>query len=232
MIITVQKPFDEVMKNLKPFGSVFVIGCAACATKCQTGGEDAVKKMIGELKTLDKTVSGYAVLDTPCDMRIVKKDLGHSKEAQSAEVLVVLACGAGVQAIETVLGKTIIPGLNPVFIGTTERIGNYREFCSACGDCIIDQTAGICPVTRCAKGLLNGPCGGTIEGKCETDLDQDCVWALIYEKLKKQGKEKDMVRIVFSPRNTLKPRSLRTKEAGKRQKIDGKIFTDCPDKYG
>ena len=208
MIITTSKPLSEIEANLKPFKKVFVVGCAACATKCQTGSEEAVKGIIGELEKWGKVVTGYKVLDTPCDIRIAKKELSKSPEVNSADCLLIMSCGAGVQSVEKAVDKDVMPSLNPLFVGTTERIGIFQEYCAVCGECILDKTLGICPIARCAKGLVNGPCGGTVDGKCEVDLESDCVWALIYEKYKKKGRGKDFLSVFMPPRKTLKLRNL------------------------
>jgi len=211
MIITVQKPLSEITEKLENYSTVFIVGCAACATKCQTGSEEAVRQMAEELRKAGKTIAGTAVLDTTCDMRIVKKELGRLQLNDPQTALLILACGAGVQAVEKVLSTAIIiPGLNPVFTGTTERIGIYHEYCALCGDCILDRTGGICPVTRCAKGLVNGPCGGVVNGKCEVDQERDCAWALIYNKLVKAGGEKSILNEYMPPRADPKPRQLNT----------------------
>lgn len=205
MIITIPKPFSEILENLKPYKNIYIIGCAACATKCQTGGEEQVKKAAAELVKNGKQITGYAVLDTPCDMRIVKKDLARNKDAVSSDAILVLACGAGIQSVASIIEVPIYPGLNPEFLGTIERIGIYNEYCNICGDCIVDRTGGICPVARCAKGMINGPCGGAVDGKCEVDLQKDCVWILIYNKLKKLGKEKNILKEYMPPRKHSKP---------------------------
>ncbi|MHB9154106.1 MAG: methylenetetrahydrofolate reductase C-terminal domain-containing protein [Endomicrobiales bacterium] len=209
MIITVSKPFNEVLDSLKNHTRLFLVGCAACATKCQTGNEEAVKKMAAELEKAGKEIAGFAVLDTPCDQRIVRKDLVRSEAAVKAEALLVLACGAGIGAIEKVMDTPLVPALNPVFVGTTERIGVYHEYCAVCGACILGRTGGICPLTRCAKGMANGPCGGVIDGKCEVDAERDCAWALIFEKLRKTGREKDVFGAYFPPRSFARPRSIK-----------------------
>jgi hypothetical protein len=209
MIITVTKPLIEIIEGLKSYNSIFVVGCSACATKCQTGSEEAVAKIIEELKASGKKVAGSVMLDTPCDMRIVKKDLSRLQEAAMADAILVLACGAGVGAIEKAIDKPLVPALNPVFVGTTERIGQYNEYCAVCGDCMLSKTGGICPISRCAKGMQNGPCGGVIDGKCETDSTKDCVWVLILEKLKKTGRQSDIVNNYFPPKKTAKPRALK-----------------------
>jgi ferredoxin len=208
MIITISKPLDDILRNLNGRKKVFIAGCAACATKCQTGGVEAVNAIAAELSARGYTVTGTAILDTPCDIRIAKRDIHRSPSAQAADSILVLACGAGAQAIEAAIDKPIIPGLTPVFVGTTERIGQYQEFCSVCGDCMLEVTGGICPVTRCAKGLVNGPCGGVIDGKCETDPTRDCAWVLIFEKLKKTGTLAAWQARITPPRKTAKPKHL------------------------
>jgi hypothetical protein len=215
MIITESKLLADVLENLKPYGKVFLVGCAACATKCQTGDEEAVKKLSAELVKAGKAVTGYVILDTPCDIRIAKRDLAKSPQAAEADAVVLLACGAGVQAAEKVLNKPLIPGLNPVFIGTAERIGVFHEYCSVCGECILDKTAGICPVTRCSKGLINGPCGGMVDGKCEVDADKDCAWVLIYNKLKLGNNEKDIASRYLPPKKRAKPYKINRPRAVK-----------------
>ena len=208
MIITTTKPLSEISKNISPYNKIFVVGCAACATKCQTGGEEQVKKIIEDLKKQNKTVTGYAVLDTPCDMRIVKKELAKLPQVKASDALLILACGGGVQAIEKIIDLPLSPALDPVFLGTIERIGVYDEFCTICGQCIIDKTGGICPITRCAKSLVNGPCGGAVNGKCEIDPDRDCAWVLIYNKLKKINRRDNIFNEVVEPRKYSKPKKL------------------------
>jgi len=209
MIITVTKPLDEILEGLKSYGNIFVVGCAACATKCQTGGEEAVADAAAEIEKAGKKVTGSLILDTPCDVRIVKKDLSGLPALKASDAVLVLACGAGIGALEKTLDKPLVPALNPVFVGTTERIGQYDEYCVVCGDCVAGKTGGICPVSRCAKGLVNGPCGGVIDGKCETDSSRDCVWVLILDKLKKSGREADILNNYFPPRRTAKPRNVK-----------------------
>jgi hypothetical protein len=108
---------------------------------------------------------------------------------QNADALVVLACGSGIQSISSNIGKRVVGGLNSMFLGNVRRFGHYEEMCSLCGECILNETAGICPVTTCAKGLLNGPCGGMQEGHCEIDAEIECAWRLIYERLQSQQRQ-------------------------------------------
>jgi ferredoxin len=187
LIITKPKPTEKIMEMVKPFDKVFVVGCGTCASTCQTGGEEQAKQLLG---MLGKKSVGWAVVEAPCDLRLVKRDLGKYKARLGlADAVLVLSCGAGVQAVGDHTGKAVIPGLDTLFIGNIERIGKFYERCRACSDCMLYETGGICPVVRCSKGLLNGPCGGMADGKCEAGgHTRDCAWVLIYENLKKQGR--------------------------------------------
>lgn len=212
MIITKQKELNKILEQLKDKKKVFVVGCAACATKCATGGEEQVKILAEELTKNHKQVTGSIVLDTPCDMRIVKKDLINNEKAKQAESLVLLSCGAGVQAIAQIWETMdLAPALDTLFLGTIERLGNFNQYCSLCGDCIIVETGGLCPVTRCAKALVNGPCGGAVNGKCEVNSELDCVWGLIYEKLKKNLANIKKYRKIKSNTSISKPQRIKSR---------------------
>ncbi|MBC7113628.1 MAG: methylenetetrahydrofolate reductase C-terminal domain-containing protein [Candidatus Methanomethyliales bacterium] len=186
MIITKSKPKELVLRSLGGRKRVFIVGCGTCATLCQTGGEEQVEEMASILR--ERSV-GKVVVETPCDIRVLKRDLSpHLGIVEDADAILALCCGAGAQAISEFTGKMVVPGLDTLFVGETERIGRFYERCRACGDCIIDETGGVCPIVRCAKGLLNGPCGGMANGKCEAGgHTRDCVWVLIYRRLKEQG---------------------------------------------
>jgi len=185
VIITRPKPFEKVVASLP--GRVFVVGCGTCATLCQTGGEEQVKAMVSRL---EGRVTGSAVVESPCDLRLVKRDLKGSRPmVDEAEAVLALCCGAGAQVLAEYTGKILIPCLDTLFIGKTERIGRFYERCRACTDCLLYETGGICPVTMCSKGLINGPCGGAAEGKCEVGgYRWDCAWTKIYDALKRQGR--------------------------------------------
>ncbi|MCS7387229.1 MAG: methylenetetrahydrofolate reductase C-terminal domain-containing protein [archaeon GB-1867-005] len=199
MIITEQKPIEEIKESLTGFTRIFILGCGDCATLCQTGGEDQVRDMAQRLH--DKEIVGTLVSETPCDKRILSRDLRKVSDAiNAADAILVMSCGVGVQTATEITGKICIPALNTKFIGMTERIGRFFERCSACGDCILDETGGICPITRCPKGLLNGPCAGHMNGKCEVDREKDCAWILIYKRLKELG-QLDKLRKFREPRN-------------------------------
>lgn len=200
MIITEKKQKEELLESISPYNTFYIVGCGSCATKCKTGDEAAVSEFKEFLTSNDKKVIGAKILDSACDMRLVKKELMKDESFLNSEIIIALSCGAGAQAIEGVSQKIVIPALNSGYIGTTERIGMYKKFCSICGDCILIATQGICPRTRCAKGLVNGPCGGFVDGKCETDLNKDCAWVLIYEKLKQNGKLNNFLNKYIEPK--------------------------------
>jgi hypothetical protein len=187
MIITRSKTEEEIKEMVEPFDKIFVVGCGTCATSCQTGGEEQVKEMV---ETLGEKVKGYAMVEEPCDIRIDRKDLrAYKDETSDSNAILVMSCGAGVQTVGDFTKKIVIPALDTLFIGQTERIGRYYDICKACGECILDETGGICSITKCPKSLLNGPCGGQVDGKCEVgEYKNDCAWVLIYNRLMEQGR--------------------------------------------
>lgn len=212
MIITRQKELQKILEKLNDKKRLFLVGCAACATKCATGGEEQVDVFAGVLKQQGKNVVGSAVLDTPCDMRIVRRDLAQNGKVLQSDGLVLLTCGAGTQAISQVIeNKELIPVLDTLFLGTIERLGNFNQYCSLCGECILDETGGICPVTRCAKGLLNGPCGGSVNGKCEAHSDNDCAWVLIYKRLNGDSSKLRKYRELKDNLSQSKPQRVKTR---------------------
>ena len=187
MIITKQKPDEKVQKMAQPYSKLFIVGCGSCATSCQTGGEKEVAQIAEKLKG---KVVGTAIVEEPCDLRLDRRDLKtHREELKKADAVLVLSCGSGVQTLADYTSKIVLPGLDTCFIGSTERLGRFYDRCKACGDCILEETGGVCPVTRCAKSLLNGPCGGQVEGKCEVgNYENDCAWVLIWKNLKEQNR--------------------------------------------
>lgn len=189
MIASAKKPFEEVLGMLSDARSVFIIGCGDCATQCQTGGEVEVEEMKAALEGAGKTVTGTVVPDVTCNVLDTARLLRKQKdEVGAADAILVLSCGTGVQAVaDTQETKAVFPGLNSLFSAITARKGQIYERCVCCSDCIVGDYAGICPVARCPKGQLHGPCGGYDNGKCEVDREQDCVWALIFERAEKTG---------------------------------------------
>jgi ferredoxin len=190
MIITRQKELKTILNYLEGEKKIFLIGCGECSTTCKAGGEEDIKKVKQLLEKDGKAVTGYAIPQAPCIAAKVKMELAKNKKAiESSDAILVLACGLGVQSVAENLrvDKKVHVGCDTLFMGTVDGSGAFQEKCSACGDCVLELTGLICPVTRCAKGLLNGPCGGQDKGKCEVDKNKDCAWILIYNQLKKQG---------------------------------------------
>jgi ferredoxin len=190
MIISEQKSREELLEILDGKARLFIVGCGACATVCKSGGEEEVFRMQDWLASLGKETTGTVIIDEACHIMRAGRDLRQLKaQVDAADALLVMACGAGVQSISSNSDKRVLGALNSLFLGNIRRFGQYEEKCSLCGECILNETACICPVTNCAKSLLNGPCGGMEEGKCEADRELDCAWHLIYERLKKQNRK-------------------------------------------
>lgn len=191
MIITKEKDRADILKYLEGEDKVFIFGCGECATACKTGGEKEVDEMKKFLEANAKKVTGFVIPDAPCIGVQVRKALRKNKKAvEECDSLVIMACGLGAQCLKENLkeNEPVHITNDTLFMGEIDKNGNFLERCSACGECILELTGGICPVTRCPKGLLNGPCGGVDKGKCEVDEEIDCVWALIYKELKDRNK--------------------------------------------
>ncbi len=220
MIITKQKPFEEIMEFLESSPRVFIAGCSLCATTCKTGGEEEVKEIEKKLQDKRKVVSGWVVLDPACHILSNKKYFRENKEKLAqADSILVLACGNGVQAVSESIEKIVYPGCDTLFLGEIVRFGNYEERCQLCGECILDKTAGICPITRCSKSLLNGPCGGAEDGKCEISPEIECGWQLIIDRLKKRDKL-HLLKEIIPPKDWSKSRDggLRKVITGRKEK--------------
>jgi ferredoxin len=196
VIIAKKKPIEEILESLSGDKTVFIVGCGECATVTQTGGEKEVAEMKAALEAAGKKVVGVDMVAAGCQELDLKRILRQHKEAaEETDAFLVLSCGAGTQSVREGTDKHVVPGTDSLFLGNIKRSGNYEEKCSLCGKCVLDEYGAICPVTRCAKGLLNGPCGGTNHGKCEVDPDKDCAWVLIHEQLKKEGRKDKLTRV-------------------------------------
>ena len=213
MIITEKKPLEQILKALGNYTKIFLVGCGECATTCKTGSQEEMEQLKAQLKEHGKNVVGMCIPSAPCVAAKVKTELAKNmKSLREAEAILVLACGLGVQSTKDNdrLGLEVIPALNTMFGAVMDSQGNFAEKCSLCGECVLDVTGGICPVTLCAKGLLNGPCGGMNKGKCEVDKEKDCAWVLIYKELEKKNKL-SALKEVQQPKDhkkSLKPRKL------------------------
>ena len=198
--ITRQKPAEEIDRLLEGFGRIFVIGCGTCVTLTRTGGEPEVKEMREKLSQKGKSITGHMVLPVACDNLTLEALKEHGKQIDQADLLLVMTCAFGVQTVARQLRKMVVPALDTLFIGKETSVGMFDEICTQCGACILGETGGICPVTSCHKGLVNGPCGGTNNGKCEIDPNKDCAWTLIYNRLKELGRL-DAMKTLQKPRN-------------------------------
>ena len=209
MIITKQKDFNELLSSIgnEP---VFIIGCSECATICHTGGEKEVLEMKGALEDKNIPVTGWVILEPAChlqnDKRILRK---YKDEVNKANKILVLACGNGIQTVSEIIENAdVIAGNDTLFLGEIKRANEFEKRCNMCGDCIEDLFGGFCPVSRCPKSMLNGPCGGSIDGKCEIDSNIDCVWDLIYKRLKEK-KQLQLLKIIQEPKDWSKSTETR-----------------------
>jgi len=198
MIIAERKPIDEIREYIAGCQRVLVLGCGTCVTECAAGGEREVAELASlirlsseDVEVLEKTINRQ------CDAEFcmeVEDLLEH------CDAVLSMACGVGVQMLaKQYPDKRVYPGLNTQFMGTHDGAGEWTENCLACGDCKLGEFGGVCPVTRCSKSLLNGPCGGSSNGKCEVDPENiDCGWQLIHDRLKALGRLDSLSRMAES----------------------------------
>jgi len=188
MILSEQKPFDEIIAYLEKDRSVFVLGCNGCAQSSGSGGPRQVEEMKQKLTEAGKKVTGTKVIDFLCEKALVKSGLkGKVDQLKEADAVLVLTCGIGVQAVAAAINKLVYPGCNTVNLGGSRGEWEGSERCNECGQCLLYHTGGICPLTACTKSLVSGACGGANHGKCEISPDRDCGWELIYNRLKARG---------------------------------------------
>ena len=195
MIVAEVKPFDEIKELLREYKKVLILGCGTCVTVCMSGGERQVEllasavRMARKLENSELSVGEKTIL-RQCDPEFIDQIIN---EASGYDAILSMACGAGVQGVaEKIKDIPVLPAMNTRFIGLTDGQGTWAEVCAACGDCVLGVTGGICPIATCPKGILNGPCGGNKNGKCEVNLEMPCAWVRIYEKTKELGKLDDL----------------------------------------
>jgi ferredoxin len=219
MITAERKPIAEIKEMLAPYRKILVVGCGSCVAECASGGEKEVGLLSSALR-MDAKASGKEIevkemtLDRQCVYEFIDQltDVIHRYD-----IVLSLACGAGVQAVAEVFPKVlIVPALNTTFLGETKEAGLWVENCRGCGDCKLGVFAAVCPVTRCAKGLFNGPCGGSRTERCEVDPDVPCAWQLIVSRLEDMGRL-DLLRKVHPPADWSKqqgkgPRKIRRED--------------------
>ena len=198
MIVADKKPIEEIVEEIKDKEKILILGCNECVTVCEAGG----KKEVGVLASALRMYFLNQGREVSIDERTLERQCDHEYLEEVRDVIdqydsvVSLACGVGVQFMAEKYHTTpVFPGVNTCFMGVTEQRGVWSERCQGCGECILARTAGICPVSRCAKRILNGPCGGSTNGKCEINKELDCAWQLIIDRLKALGKLDDYEKI-------------------------------------
>ena len=203
MIVGEQKPLDEIKDMIAGYRKVLIVGCGTCVTVCFAGGEKEVGILASALRMKSKLDNEEIIVDEVTVQRQCEWEYldAIGEEIEAHDLVLSLGCGIGVQAIaERFPNARVVPGLNTSFLGLPEEQGVWAERCAACGNCILDKTAGICPIARCAKSLLNGPCGGSQGGKCEIDPQVECAWQLIYDRLQARG-ELELLEEIIPPRD-------------------------------
>ncbi len=198
MIVAKRKPFEEIKESVKNYQKIMILGCGTCVAVCQAGGEKEAEILASELRLAfgnegKKVDVNEELIVRQCDDEFMADPMFLEKVKES-DIILSIACGVGVQHACNFFNRVItekpilvVPGLNTTFMGANLDVGLWEERCLGCGDCVLEKTGGICPIARCAKSLLNGPCGGSSNGKCEISKDTDCAWHLIIERLEALG---------------------------------------------
>ena len=186
MIITQKKPIEEVMAMVAGAKTVGIVGCGSCATACQTGGEPQIKELTEVLEKAGKKVVATTICDYCC-MNLGVKAKMKAINAANPDCVICMSCGDGVQCVAKNTQKPVYPSNDTMYLGEAVRFGVWEEACRFCGQCVLGKTGAICPITQCAKSLVNGPCGGQKNGKCEVNPENPCAWIKIYERLEATG---------------------------------------------
>lgn len=201
MIVSERKDWEEILSFLKEEKNIFLIACGGCSDACKTGGTKGLKELEDKLTEAGKIVTTALLIDFLCNKILIGMRLNrYIKELKSSHSILVSSCGIGVQAVANMVDIPVKPADNTIYMGGFPGVWPGEERCLECGDCRLADTGGICPYANCPKSLVNGACGGSDKGKCETDPEKDCVWTLIYERLKSIGRL-DNLRKLYSPRD-------------------------------
>jgi len=191
MIVAKRKPFKEINNMLKDYQKVLNVGCGTCVAVCLAGGEKEVDVLNAELDMArmleDNPVElGGRTVERQCDREYLAE---LDDVVKDFDAILSMACGVGIQFLaERFPNIPVFPAVDTSGLAVNQGVGWYEERCRSCSNCVLGLTGGICPVTMCAKGLYNGPCGGTNLGSCEIDAEQPCAWYQIYERLERQGR--------------------------------------------
>ncbi len=215
MIIAEQKALEQIREMIARYDRVLVVGCGTCVTVCFAGGEKEVGilsstlRMADKVDGIDKTIDEATIL-RQCEWEYIEP---LKEKAPSYDAILSLGCGVGVQTIAEVFPNVpVLPALNTTFMGLPVEPGVWAERCAGCGNCVLDRFGGICPIARCSKSLMNGPCGGSSKGKCEIDSSVDCGWQMIYDRLKVRGE-------LWRLEEVMEPKDWRTSRDGGPRKI-------------
>lgn len=199
MITAERKPLKEIMDYIQPFNRILLVGCNECVTVCSAGGRKEVGLLSSALQSAFLS-AGKSIeikehtLERQCDPEYVEELVGMMDRV---DAVVSMACGCGVQEVaRRYKNKPVFPAVNTKFMGASEKQGVWAERCQGCGNCLLGITGGICPIARCSKQLMNGPCGGSTNGKCEISKEVDCAWQLIWDRLKMLGQEERYLDII------------------------------------
>jgi ferredoxin len=215
MIVADRKPLEEIIAALEEAKKILVVGCGTCVAVCRVGGEKEVGLLAAELRLAsrfrhDERTLTEAVVQRQCEAEFVDE---LTDVVPGHDAILSLGCGAGTQFLAQRFSPLpVVPAVNTQFIGVTLGDGDWSEYCQACGDCVLHLTGGICPIARCSKSLLNGPCGGSAGGSCEIDSNVQCGWQLIYDRLTAQGRADRLGRII-------KPKNWQTSRDGGPRRI-------------
>ncbi|MBF0204438.1 MAG: methylenetetrahydrofolate reductase C-terminal domain-containing protein [Desulfamplus sp.] len=194
MIIASKKPIEEIIQEVKDYKRLLILGCNECVTVCEAGGKKEVEVLASALR-MHFIKEGH---EKKIDERTLERQCDHEYLEEIRDIvdnydaILSLACGVGVQfTAEKYHSTPLLPGVNTCFLGANEQRGMWTERCQACGSCVLARTGGICPISRCAKRVMNGPCGGSGKGKCEINKELDCAWQLIIDRLRDLGRLDD-----------------------------------------
>jgi hypothetical protein len=200
MIISSPKPFNEILADMEGIEKIFVIGCNVCAAKLHVGGEPEVLDMCEKLKKSGKDVVGWVLPTAACSIRSYEALVEKGPDIQKADAILVMACGSGTSMVSMLVDVPVYPSNNTDSLGGRSADQVLHQLCEMCGACNIQKFGGICPKANCPKGLLNGPCGGSMSGKCEVAPEKDCAWELIYRQLEKIGRL-ELLEKIIEPRS-------------------------------
>ena len=197
MIVSKLKPWTEIKDYIENDNAIFVLGCNGCAQSSGTGGAEQVAKMKQQVETSGKHVTGTSVVDFLCQETLVASRLRpRTAQIAGSDSLIVMTCGIGVQTVAAVAQKPCHPACDTVYMGGARGEWPAGIRCQECGECVLEFTGGICPLSACSKSLLSGACGGASNGKCELDKEKPCGWELIFDRLNKLGQLDKLIKFV------------------------------------